>query len=101
MISFVELAKYTILPEFRDMALEIPNRNHEIETKDRNLRLDPNEWLLPIGLKCPELEKEYLSKVRTNDKASLEGQEEALSQIYDSWRAIVDEARTALARRTQ
>lgn len=190
-----ELAKYTILPEFRDMALEILNRNHKIEIKERTkiydtqqsrrgqiqkqldslidmrtrnlldddeyttqrarlkdtllrvdeglrsteeraeswmelteqafnfatyarikfrngdlkakrdilmslgtnltlkdqkLSLEPNEWLLPIGLKYPELEKEYLSKVRTNEKASLEGKEEALSQIYDSWRAIVD-----------
>lgn len=30
-----ELAKYTILPEFRDLALEILNRNHKIETSDR------------------------------------------------------------------
>ena len=31
-----ELKKYTILPEFRDMALEILHRNNKIEVKDRN-----------------------------------------------------------------
>ena len=31
-----ELAKYTILPEFRDLALEILHRNHKIEVKERN-----------------------------------------------------------------
>jgi site-specific DNA recombinase len=31
-----ELAKYTILPEFRDLALQILNRNHKIEAKDRS-----------------------------------------------------------------
>lgn len=31
-----ELSKYTILPEFRDLALEILNRNHKVETTDRS-----------------------------------------------------------------
>ena len=31
-----ELAKYAILPEFRDLALEILNRNHKIEVRDRS-----------------------------------------------------------------
>ncbi len=30
-----ELAKYTILPEFRDLALEILNRSHRLEVTDR------------------------------------------------------------------
>ncbi len=30
-----ELKKYTILPEFRDLAIEILHRNHQIEVKDR------------------------------------------------------------------
>ena len=30
-----ELAKYTILPEFRDLALDILNRNHQVEVKER------------------------------------------------------------------
>jgi site-specific DNA recombinase len=30
-----ELSKYTILPEFRDIALEILNREHKVEVKDR------------------------------------------------------------------
>lgn len=30
-----ELAKYTILPEFRDLALDILHRNHKVEVKDR------------------------------------------------------------------
>ncbi len=31
-----ELAKYTILPEFRDLALKILQRNHRLEAKDRS-----------------------------------------------------------------
>ena len=31
-----ELAKYTILPEFRDLALKILRRNHKLEVKDRS-----------------------------------------------------------------
>lgn len=31
-----ELGKYTILPEFRDLALEILNREHKVEVKERN-----------------------------------------------------------------
>ena len=31
-----ELAKYTILPEFRDLALKILQRNHRLEVKDRS-----------------------------------------------------------------
>lgn len=30
-----ELAKYTIIPEFRDLALKILKRNHRVEVKDR------------------------------------------------------------------
>lgn len=30
-----ELAKYTIIPEFRDLALKILKRNHKVEVKDR------------------------------------------------------------------
>lgn len=30
-----ELAKYTILPEFRDLALEILNRDHKVEVQER------------------------------------------------------------------
>ncbi len=31
-----ELSKYTIMPEFRDLALNILNREHKIEVKERN-----------------------------------------------------------------
>lgn len=31
-----ELAKYTILPEFRDLAMDILNRKHKVEVKERN-----------------------------------------------------------------
>ena len=191
-----EIAKYTILPEFRDLALQILNRNHKIETKDRStvyamqqskrkqlqdqldalvdmrtrnllddgeyvsqrtrlkdamLRLDedlrgtevraenwlelteqafdfatyahirfaetkdlkvkrdilmtlgenltlknqkltlqPSEWLVPIAENYPAIEKEYLRKVGTKQKASPKVKEEALAGISEHWRARRD-----------
>ena len=191
----VELAKYTILPEFRDLALEILNRNHKVEVherskiyimqqskrkqgqaqldnlvdmrtrdllddeeyatqrnrlkakllridenlrgtetrandwleltekafnfatyarvhfnkgdtatkrgilmtlgqnltlKDQKITLTPNEWLVPIAENYPAIEALYLSKVRTNKKATPKVKEMALASVSGKWRARRD-----------
>ncbi len=190
-----ELAKYTILPEFRDLALEILNRNHKTETsdrtkvyemqqtkrkqiqeqldslvdmrtrnlldddeyvsqrarlkaeltrvdeglrgtearannwletterafdfatnarahfrtgdlttkrdilmtlgsnfslKDKQLTLQPSEWLVPIAESYPAIEAEYLRKGRTKTKNPLQIGDEANVEIINSWRARRD-----------
>lgn len=58
------------------------------ELKDNKLTLQQSEWLVPIAEQYPDLEKEYLRRVRTNKKASSKEKEEAISLIFDTWRAI-------------
>lgn len=58
-----------------------------LQLKDQKLTFNPSEWLVPISEEYPSLEKEYLSRVGTNKKASSKEKEEAISRIFDSWRA--------------
>ena len=64
--------------------------------KDNKLSFTPSEWLEPIAKDYPTLEKAYL-KVRTNKKASAKEKQEALLQIFESWRAIVHAISTAIS----
>ena len=57
--------------------------------QDNKLRIEPNEWLVPIGEKYPEIERSYF-KVRTNKKATAKEMEVALEPIYANWRAQWD-----------
>ena len=52
--------------------------------KDGKLRIEANEWLVPIAERYPALEKEYL-KVRTDKKASMSTKKEALTSIRADW----------------
>lgn len=54
--------------------------------KDQRLYIEPNEWLVPIKEKYPELEAKYL-KVRTKQKAVSSDENTALDAILESWRA--------------
>ena len=79
---------------------QIHFRNGDIRTKrevlktlgknlvlqDNRLHIEPNDWLIPIGEKYPEIERSYL-KVRTNKKATSKDIDVALSEIYSTWRA--------------
>lgn len=60
------------------------------ELKDGKLTLQQSEWLVPITEQYPDLEKEYLRRVGTNKKASSKEKEEAISLIFDTWRARRD-----------
>lgn len=60
------------------------------ELKDGKLTLQQSEWLVPIVEQYPDLEKEYLRRVGTNKKATSKEKEEALSLIFDTWRASGD-----------
>ena len=64
------------------------NLGQNLTLKDGKLSITPYEWLVPISESYPELENAYL-KVRTNKKASPKVKEEAILQIFESWRAIV------------
>lgn len=54
--------------------------------QDNKLYIEPNEWLVPIGEKYPEIERSYFN-VRTNKKASPKMIEDALVPIMETWRA--------------
>ena len=56
--------------------------------KDKKLTLQQSEWLIPISESYPQLEEEYLRRVRTNKKTTSKEMEAALVPITDSWRAI-------------
>lgn len=58
--------------------------------KDNKLTLETNEWLIPIGEKYPELEKEYLRRVGTNKNPLRKDMLIAMEPIIDSWRAQWD-----------
>lgn len=64
--------------------------SENFELKDNKLTLQQSEWLVPIAEQYPNLEKEYLRRVGTNKKATSKEKEEALSLIFDTWRAIWD-----------
>ena len=57
--------------------------------KDNKLHIEPNEWLVPIGEKYPDILRRYL-QVRTNKKATAKELEVALEPIYANWRAVWD-----------
>ena len=58
--------------------------------QDNRLFIEPNEWLVPIGEKYPEIERSFL-KVRTENKnAATRDMEAALEPVISSWRAQWD-----------
>ena len=58
--------------------------------KDQKLTLQQSAWLVPIAESYPAIEKEYLSKGRTNKKATSKEKEEAFVAVSDTWRARRD-----------
>jgi site-specific DNA recombinase len=58
--------------------------------KDQKISLTPSKWLVPIAQDYPAIEAKYLSKVRTNKKATPKVKEMALASISDEWRARRD-----------
>jgi site-specific DNA recombinase len=60
-----------------------------LQLKDNKLMLTPNPWLIPIEMEYKILESAF-SRVRTNKKASFKEKNEALSKIFESWRARWD-----------
>ena len=57
--------------------------------QDNKLHIEPNEWLIPIYEKYPEIQRRYL-RVRTNQKATAKELEVALVPIIENWRARRD-----------
>ncbi len=53
--------------------------------RNRMLKMDPHEWLVPIGEGYPELEKEYLS-LEPAERACQSGESAALDSIRLRWR---------------
>jgi site-specific DNA recombinase len=53
--------------------------------RDRKLKMQPHEWLVPIGEGYPELEKEYLS-LEPAERAAESGESAALDSIRLRWR---------------
>lgn len=58
--------------------------------KDHKLTLDPSEWLKPIAEMYPAVEREYLRRVGTNEKATPQMKEAAYSRNSNSWRVRRD-----------
>ena len=53
--------------------------------RDRKLKMQPHEWLVPIGDHYKELEKEYLS-LEPAERAAASGESAALDSIRLKWR---------------
>ncbi len=57
--------------------------------KDNKITLTPNEWLVPIESDYPALLREY-EEVRTNKKLTAQMRDDAMSRIFEIWRARWD-----------
>lgn len=58
----------------------------DLVLQDNKLHIEPENWLVPIAEKYPEIERSFL-KVRTNKNATSKEIEAALVPIYSNWRA--------------
>jgi site-specific DNA recombinase len=100
-----ELAKYTILPEFRDLALDILNRNHKVEVKSRrqiysaqqgkrNAIQDQLDRLIDMRTKGDVDEDEY-ARSRNRLKMEIVRADEALRTTEDraeEWLDLTEKA---------
>ena len=100
-----ELAKYTIMPEFRDLALKILNRNHKIETITRSRIYDMQQSKRKqvqdqidslVDMRTRNLldDEEYLAQ-RNRLKADLARANESLNATNgraDSWLELTEKA---------
>lgn len=100
-----ELAKYTILPEFRDVALQYLNRTHKIEVKDRQQIYsmqqkrrsdiqDQLDALIDMRTRGDVDDEEY-NRSRTRLKQAMAGADEKLrgTEIRaDDWLELTEKA---------
>jgi hypothetical protein len=52
--------------------------------KDQTVRIEANEWLVPIEKAYPELEKEY-NRLELNKNLSVEARSEAFASLITLW----------------
>ena len=100
-----ELSKYTILPEFRDLALQILHRNHKVEVKERtqiyknqqNKREQVQEQLDElVGMRTRQLldDDEYLEQKNKLmlDMDKLDDSLRDTEQRADNWLKLTEKA---------
>ena len=100
-----ELEKYTILPEFRDWALDVLKDNHEREVEDRGRILESRQRayketlrqldrLVDMHLKEQITEKEYEDKRRalSKDKENMSRKLGEVDTRVDDWVELIEKA---------
>lgn len=80
-----EIQQRTKIHEIQSNAVLTVQGEPQIRYRNRKLKMNPHEWLVPIGEGYPELEKEYLS-LEPAEMASQSGQSAALDSIRLRWR---------------